>query len=49
MAGMPDEIRRPCLEALRRVLGPVGTVASLQQFETGSGDSKLARKLSDVA
>ena len=34
----PAQIRRQGLEALVKVLGPVGMVRFLQQFDTGSGD-----------
>ena len=32
------EIRKAGLQALNEVLGPVGTIRFLQQYENGSGD-----------
>ena len=38
MAMTPEEIRQAGLDALRKRLGPTGTIRFLQQFQAGNGD-----------
>lgn len=46
----PTEIRMVGIQALRNVLGPVGTVRFIQQYDTGYGDyTKEKQEEADIS